>query len=131
MMYFQFQRVLIIICIPCRHTHTALIVPRLSMCKQKSNGTLGNPVTRLNTHTHTHTQLLLLYHLHCKNRLVVLTGEWLPWLHGLLCTIGQLYKTTSFLVVSSSFLYSEMRKSGGNNEETTSLVVLYNYQTKT
>ena len=44
-------------------------------------------------------------------------------------TIGQLYKTTSFLVVSSSFLYSEMRKSGGNNEETTSLVVLYNYQT--
>ena len=21
--------------------------------------------------------------LHCKNRLVVLTGEWLPWLHGL------------------------------------------------
>ena len=22
--------------------------------------------------------------LHCKNRLVVLTGEWLPWLHGLL-----------------------------------------------
>ena len=68
---------------------------------------------------------------HCKNRLVVLTGEWLPWLHGLLCTIGQLYKTTSFLVVSSSFLCSEMRKSGGNNEETTSLVVLYNYQTKT
>ena len=23
-------------------------------------------------------------HIHCKNRLVVLTGEWLPWLHGLL-----------------------------------------------
>ena len=68
--------------------------------------------------------------LHCKNRLVVLTGEWLPWLHGLLGTIGQLYKTTSFLV-SSSFLCSEMRKRGGNNEETTSLVVLYNYQTKT
>ena len=21
---------------------------------------------------------------HCKNRLVVLTAEWLPWLHGLL-----------------------------------------------
>ena len=29
-------------------------------------------------------------------------------------TTGQLYKTTSFLVVSSSFLHSEMRKSGGN-----------------
>ena len=33
-------------------------------------------------------------------------------------TIGQLYKTTSFLVVSTSF-HSEMRKSVGNNEETT------------
>ena len=35
-------------------------------------------------------------------------------------TIGQLYKTTSFLVVSTSF-HSEMRKSIGNKEETTSL----------
>ena len=35
-------------------------------------------------------------------------------------TIGQLYKTTSFLVVSTYF-HSEMRKSVGNNEETTSL----------
>ena len=35
-------------------------------------------------------------------------------------TIGQLYKTTSFLVVSTSF-HSEMRKSVGNNKETTSL----------
>ena len=35
-------------------------------------------------------------------------------------TIGQLYKTTSFLVVSTSF-HSEMRKSVGNNEETTFL----------
>ena len=45
-------------------------------------------------------------------------------------TIGQLYKTTSFLVVSTSF-HSEMRKSVGNNEETTSLFFHYNYQTKT
>ena len=42
-------------------------------------------------------------------------------------TIGQLYKTTSFLVVSNS----EMRKSVGNNEKTTSLFFNYNYQTKT
>ena len=35
-------------------------------------------------------------------------------------TIGQLYKTTSFLVVSTSFHF-EMRKSVGDNEETTSL----------
>ena len=83
------------------------------------------------THMHTRTHAHIHMHTHCTKRLVVLTGEWLPWLHGLLCTIGQLYKTTSFLVVSSSFLCSEMRKSGGNNEETTSLVVLYNYQTKT
>ena len=45
-------------------------------------------------------------------------------------TIGQLYKTTSFLVVSTSF-HSEMRKSVGNNEETTSLFFHYDYQTKT
>ena len=45
-------------------------------------------------------------------------------------TIGQLYKTTSFLVVSTSF-YSEMRKSVGNNEETTSLFFHYDYQTIT
>ena len=45
-------------------------------------------------------------------------------------TIGQLYKTTSFLVVSASF-HSEMRKSVGNNEETTSLSFHYDYQTKT
>ena len=25
-----------------------------------------------------------LTHAHCKNRLVVLTAEWLPWLYGLL-----------------------------------------------
>ena len=56
-------------------------------------------------------------HIHCKNRLVVLTGEWLPWLHGLLRYNRPLYKTTSFLVVSASF-HSEMRKSIGNNEET-------------
>ena len=74
--------------------------------------------------------LRLVYHYHCKNSLVVLTGEWLPWLHSLLGTIGQLYKTTSFLVVSASF-HSEMRKSVGNNEETTSLFFHYYYQTKT
>ena len=45
-------------------------------------------------------------------------------------TIGQLYKTTSFLVVSISF-HSEMRKSVGNNKETTSLFFHYDYQTKT
>ena len=46
-------------------------------------------------------------------------------------TIGQLYKTTSFLVVSTSF-HSEMKKSVGNDEETTSLFFLhYDYQTKT
>ena len=44
-------------------------------------------------------------------------------------TIGQLYRTTSFLVVSSSF-HSEMKKSVGN-EETTSLFFHYDYQTKT
>ena len=43
-------------------------------------------------------------------------------------TIGQLYKTTSFLVVSAAF-HSEMRKSGGNEE--TTLFFHYNYQTKT
>ena len=36
-------------------------------------------------------------------------------------TMGQLYNTTSFLVVSTSF-HSKMRKSVGNNEETTSLI---------
>ena len=45
-------------------------------------------------------------------------------------TIGQLYKTTSFLVVSTSF-HSEMRRSVGNNKETTSLFLHYDYQTKT
>ena len=45
-------------------------------------------------------------------------------------TIGQLYKTTSFLLVSP-FFHSEMRKSEGNNEETTSLFFHYDYQTKT
>ena len=45
-------------------------------------------------------------------------------------TIGQLYKTTSFLVVSTSF-HSEMRKSVGKNEETTSPFFHYDYQTKT
>ena len=44
-------------------------------------------------------------------------------------TIGQLYKTTSFLVVSASF-HSEMRRSVGNNEKTT-LFFHYDYQTKT
>ena len=47
---------------------------------------------------------LKLQYLHCKNRLVVLTAEWLPRLHGLLWYQRLLYKTTSFLVVSSSFL---------------------------
>ena len=41
-------------------------------------------------------------------------------------TIGQLYKTTSFLVVSASF-HSEMRKSVGNTEETTSLLFFFHY----
>ena len=45
-------------------------------------------------------------------------------------TIGQLYKTTSFLVVSTYF-HSEMRKSVGNNKETTSPFFHYYYQTKT
>ena len=45
-------------------------------------------------------------------------------------TIGQLYKTTSFLVVSTSF-HSEMRKGVGNNKETTSLFFHYYYLTKT
>ena len=44
-------------------------------------------------------------------------------------TIGQLYKTTSFLAVST--FHSEMRKSVGNNKETTSLFFHYDYQTKT
>ena len=26
----------------------------------------------------------IVYTTHCKKRLVVFTGEWLPWLHGLL-----------------------------------------------
>ena len=43
--------------------------------------------------------------------------------------IGQLYKATSFLAVSTSF-HSEMRRSVGNSEETT-LFFHYNYQTKT
>ena len=34
-----------------------------------------------------------------------------------------------FLVVSSRFPHSGMRKTGGNDEETTSLVVLYNTKT--
>jgi len=36
-------------------------------------------------------------------------------------------KTTSFLVVSSSFPHSEIRRRGGNNKEMTSLDVLYKY----
>ena len=45
-------------------------------------------------------------------------------------TIGQLYKTTSFLVVSTSF-HSEMGKSVGNNKELLLCFFHYDYQTKT
>ena len=45
----------------------------------------------------------------CKNRLVVLTAEWLPWLHGLLW-----YQLTTrevlSLFISSSFPCSRIRK---------------------
>ena len=48
--------------------------------------------------------------------MVVLTAEWFPWLHDLLQC-----KTTSFLVISSSFPPSGIRKRGGNNKETSYL----------
>ena len=51
-----------------------------------------------------------------KNRLIVLTAEWLSWLHGLLGT-NCISLMTSFLVVSFSFLlleYAEWRKQEGN-----------------
>ena len=45
---------------------------------------------------------------HCKNRLVVLTAEWLPRLHAWFTLVLEancvLSKTASFFVVSSSYL---------------------------
>ena len=65
--------------------------------------------------------------LHCKNSLVVLTTEWLPWLQGLFCyqrLVVYNNQRGSFLVVSSSFPYFRMRKRGGNNKETAGLIQL-------
>ena len=61
-----------------------------------------------------------MYIYHYRNRLVVLTTEWLPWLHGLL------YETSREVVslFPLFFPYFRMRKIGGNNKETGCLIKL-------
>ena len=57
------------------------------------------------------------WNLHCKNRLVVLTAEWLPRLHGLLWYQRLLYKNQfpcCFLLFPRSEIRKEERKQQGN-----------------
>ena len=54
---------------------------------------------------------------HCKNRLVVLTTQWLASYHGLVWYCRLIVKNNhrgNFLVVSSFFPYSRMKKQQGN-----------------
>ena len=67
-------------------------------------------------------------HIYCKNRLVVLTTEWLANLVAQLFLVSNTDCTKSeggsFLVVSFSFPYFRMKTTGGNSNETSCVILL-------